>query len=55
MTIWKIDAETKKSEKFTDIGGEEEIAHFTFSPDGKSLAYIRGRWNHEAVLIEGLK
>lgn len=54
-TIWKINAETGKSEKFTDIIGEEEIANFTFSPDGKSFAYIRGRWHHDAVLIEGLK
>jgi Tol biopolymer transport system component/DNA-binding winged helix-turn-helix (wHTH) protein len=35
--------------------GNEEIAHFDLSPDGKELAFIRGRWIHDAVLIEGLK
>jgi hypothetical protein len=35
--------------------GDEEIAHFAVSPDGKSFAFIRGRWIHDAVLIEGLK
>jgi hypothetical protein len=34
--------------------GNEEIAHFAVAPDG-TIAFIRGRWIHDAVLIEGLK
>jgi Tol biopolymer transport system component/DNA-binding winged helix-turn-helix (wHTH) protein len=35
--------------------GNEEIEGFALSPDGNSLAFIRGKWIHDAVLIEGLK
>jgi Tol biopolymer transport system component/DNA-binding winged helix-turn-helix (wHTH) protein len=35
--------------------GNEDIAHFAISPDQASVAFIRGRWIHNAVLIEGLK
>ena len=35
--------------------GNEEIADFALSPDGSTFAFIRGRWIHDAVLIEGLK
>jgi len=35
--------------------GNEEIAHLAVSPDGNSFAFIRGRWIHNAVLIEGLR
>ena len=53
--IWQLDIETGKTEKFTEISGEEEISDFTFSADGKMFAYIRGKWQHDAVLIEGLR
>jgi len=35
--------------------GDDEIADLALSPADGSLAFIRGRWLHEAVLIEGLK
>jgi len=35
--------------------GDEEIGDFQVSPDGGSFAFIRGKWIHNAVLIEGLK
>ena len=35
--------------------GDEEIAQFAVSPDGASFAFVRGKWIHDAVLIEGLK
>jgi len=35
--------------------GNDEIAHLSSSPDGSSIAFIRGRWIHDAVLIEGLR
>ena len=35
--------------------GNDEIADLALSPLDGSLGFIRGRWIHEAVLIEGLK
>ena len=35
--------------------GNDEIAGFALSPDDNSFAFIRGKWIHDAVLIEGLK
>ncbi len=35
--------------------GDDEIADLALSPLDGSLAFIRGKWIHEAVLIEGLK
>lgn len=35
--------------------GNDEIADLALSPVDGSLGFIRGRWIHEAVLIEGLK
>jgi Tol biopolymer transport system component/DNA-binding winged helix-turn-helix (wHTH) protein len=35
--------------------GSEEIAHLAVAPDGTGVAFVRGRYVHDAVLIEGLK
>ena len=35
--------------------GDDEIADLALSPADGSLVFIRGKWIHEAVLIEGLK
>jgi hypothetical protein len=35
--------------------GNDDIDDLALSPDGRSLAFIRGKWIHDAVLIEGLK
>lgn len=35
--------------------GNDEISGFALSPDETTFAFIRGRWIHDAVLIEGLK
>jgi Tol biopolymer transport system component/DNA-binding winged helix-turn-helix (wHTH) protein len=35
--------------------GNDEIQDIAMSPDGNDLAFIRGKWIHDAVLIEGLK
>jgi Tol biopolymer transport system component len=32
-----------------------ELSGLAFSPDGRSLAAVQGNWNHNAVLIRGLK
>jgi len=35
--------------------GNEEISDFALSPDDNTFAFIRGKWIHDPVLIEGLK
>ena len=35
--------------------GDDKIADLALSPANGSLAFVRGRWIHEAVLIQGLK
>jgi hypothetical protein len=35
--------------------GNDEISGFAPSPDESAFVFIRGRWIHDAVLIEGLK
>ena len=35
--------------------GSERISHFALSADDDTFAFIRGRYFHDAVLIEGLK
>jgi Tol biopolymer transport system component/DNA-binding winged helix-turn-helix (wHTH) protein len=52
--LWRQSFDDLKPRFAGDLGNEE-IAHFAVSPDGASFAFIRGRWIHDAVLIEGLK
>lgn len=54
-SIWRLWLENGKYDKISDLTGEDEISDFTFSADGKSVAYVRGKWRHDALLIEGLK
>jgi Tol biopolymer transport system component len=54
-TIWELSLETGKSVKFTEFSGDEEVEDFAFSADLKTFAYIRGKWEHDAFLITGLK
>ena len=35
--------------------GSDRIPHFALSPDENTFAFIRGKYFHDAVLIEGLK
>lgn len=53
-SIWMQRLDKEKPEKWADLG-IEDISDSAMSPDGKHLAFIRGRWNHDAVLIEGFK
>ncbi len=53
-SLWRHSLDEENPHLVGDLG-DEEIAHFAVSPDGTSFAFIRGRWIHEAVLIEGLK
>ncbi len=52
--IWQLSLETGKSAMLTEMN-EHEVTDFAFSPDGKTFAFICGRWKHDAYLIEGLK
>jgi len=53
-SLWKQSLDDENPHLLGDLG-DEEIAHFAVSPDGASFAFIRGRWIHDAVLIEGLR
>lgn len=35
--------------------GSEGVFFFAFSPDEKTLAFVQGNWQHDAVLLKGLK
>jgi len=52
--LWRQSLDDEKPTLAGELGNEE-IDHFAVSPDGASLAFIRGRWIHDAVLIEGLR
>ncbi len=52
-SLWQQSLNDENPHLIGDLGNEE-IAHFAVSPDGTSFAFIRGRWIHDAVLIEGL-
>ena len=41
-------------QKLADLGNEE-INSFSVAPDGKSFAFVKGDWRHDAVLLKGLK
>lgn len=52
--VWRMSLDTAKSEIFVDLGADE-VSDISFSPDGKSFAFVRGKALHDAFLIEGLK
>jgi Tol biopolymer transport system component len=53
-SLWRQALDNHNPRLIADLGNEE-IEDFAESPDGSNLAFIRGRWMHDAVLIEGLK
>ena len=42
------------SRKIANLGNER-ISSFAISPDGKTFAMTQGGWNHDAVLLKGLR
>jgi Tol biopolymer transport system component/DNA-binding winged helix-turn-helix (wHTH) protein len=52
--LWRQLLDAENPQLIGDLG-DEEIAQLAVAPDGMSFALIRGRWIHDAVLIEGLK
>jgi len=53
--LWQQRLDPARAPQLVANLGNDEIADLALSPVDGSLAFIRGRWIHEAVLIEGLK
>jgi Tol biopolymer transport system component len=53
-SLWRQSLDNDNPRLIADLGNEE-IEDFAVSPDGSNFAFIRGKWIHDAVLIEGLK
>jgi Tol biopolymer transport system component len=53
-TLWQQAINEDSPHRVADLGGED-IESFSVAPDGKSFAFTRGSWLHDAVLITGLK
>jgi Tol biopolymer transport system component len=53
-SLWRQSLDNDKPYLIADLG-TDEIEAFELAQDGSNLGFIRGRWIHEAVLIEGLK
>jgi hypothetical protein len=51
--LWRQPLDQDKAQLTAEFG-DEEIEELALSPDGGSLAFIRGKWIHDAVLIVGL-
>jgi len=52
--LWRQPLDAENPQLIGDLGNED-IVQLAVAPDGLSFAVIRGRWIHEAVIIEGLK
>jgi hypothetical protein len=52
--LWRGSIDDTKPQLLAELG-DEEIDEFALSPDGSSVGLIRGKWIHDAVLVEGLR
>lgn len=52
--LWRQALDAENPQLIGDLGNED-IVQLAVAPDGLTFAVIRGRWIHEAVIIEGLK
>jgi Tol biopolymer transport system component/DNA-binding winged helix-turn-helix (wHTH) protein len=52
--VWRQSLDADMPVLIGDLG-PDELEDFTVSADGKEIGFIRGKWLHDAVLIEGLK
>jgi len=53
-SLWQQGLDGAPPRLIADLGGDE-IEDLAVSPDGRTFAFTRGKWIHEAILIEGLK
>ena len=54
-SLWLQSLDNNNPPQLVGNLGSDEIPHFALSPDDNTFAFIRGKYNHDAVLIEGLK
>lgn len=52
--LWQQSLDEDQPRFVADLG-DEKINDFALSPDGNGFAFVRGKWMHDAVLIDGLK
>lgn len=52
-TLWRQSVNENGPQIIADLGGDE-IRDLAIMPDGKTFAFIRGKWINDAVLITGL-
>jgi Tol biopolymer transport system component/DNA-binding winged helix-turn-helix (wHTH) protein len=55
--LWFQPLDQPKPKMIADLHEEQifELSGFALAPDDNSFALVRGSWNHDAVLIRGLK
>jgi Tol biopolymer transport system component len=56
-TVWSqpLDGDKPRQIASFNVGEISELSGLAFSPDGQTFAAVQGNWNHNAVLIKGLK
>lgn len=54
-SLWLQSLDNNNPPQLVGNLGSDKILHFALSPDDNTFAFIRGKYIHEAVLIEGLK
>lgn len=56
-SVWYLDINGAKPRRIADLrpGEISELSGMALSYDSKSFAVVQGTWNHDAVLIKGLK
>jgi len=52
--LWQLNLNDRRP-RFVANLGTEQIEDLATAPDGSGLALVRGKWIHDAVLIQGLK
>ena len=53
-TLWEQSLNDAQPRYFADLGNEE-VEYYSLAPDGSSYIFTRGKWLHNAVMIDGLK
>ena len=54
-SLWLQSLDNNNPPQLVGNLGNDEIPHFALSPDENTFAFVRGKYIHDAVLIEGLK
>jgi len=54
LKLYRQSVSSGLSQEMTTLAAEDEF-EFSVSPNGKQLAFSSSKWNHDAVLIEGIQ